>query len=82
MEGFLQGRVIIQAPLKLFRHIELRHTFHLHLGAGFLDSNGLLDIGLDRGFVLVDVRKRSESDLSRGLHILGLLNKNAVGVLE
>src|ERR1700722_10757777 len=82
MEGFGQFRVIIQTLLKFLRHIKLRHAPHLHLGAGFLNRNGLLYVGLNRRLLLVDVRKRSKPDLPRGLHIPGLLNEDALGVFK
>src|ERR1700677_136580 len=80
MEGFCQFRVVIQTLSKLLGHIELRHAFHLDLGAGFLNRDGLPEIGLNCRFPLLYIRKRSKSHLPRGLHILCLLNEDALGV--
>ena len=82
MKGFSQIRVIIQTLLKLLGHIELCHASHRHLGAGFLNCNDLPDVCLNRRFLLVDLRKRSKPDLPRGLHILGLLNEDALRVFQ
>ena len=82
IKGFGEFRVIVQSLLKLRWRIELRHGLHHDLGAGFLNRDGLINIGLDRRLLLVDIRKRSKPDLPRGLHILGLLNEDALGVLE
>ena len=39
-------------------------------------------MGLNRRFLLVDIRKGSKPDLPCGLHIIGLLNEDGLGVLK
>ena len=59
-----------------------RELLHLHRSARPLDRDGLAQITFDGLHFRIDVRQTDESDLPGGLHILRLLNKDAIGVLE
>jgi hypothetical protein len=53
-----------------------------YVDAGLLNRNGLTQVALDCCFVPVDVRNPCKPNLPRGLHVLGLLNQDVLGVLE
>nr|WP_228491803.1 hypothetical protein [Prolixibacter sp. NT017] len=57
-------------------------SFHLHFQAGFLYLNGFEDIGFAGRFQFNDFLQAGEPDLASCLHILRLLNENAVGVFQ
>lgn len=82
MESFGEFGVIIESLLKLDRDGKIRNAFHRHFSAGFRQGHCLPDIDLDRRSLRGDLCKRRESDLSCGLNVPGLLNKNAFGILE
>src|SRR5579862_5270999 len=82
VKGVGKAFVLIHTYLKFLGHIELRDGFLLYLGAGLLQRDGLLDVGLYCRFLSFDIGKRSEPDLPRRLYILGLLNEDSLGILE
>ena len=82
MKSIGQLGVAFQPLQKLRRHIELRRTLHLHLGAGPLNRDGLAQITFDGFAFRVDARQISESDLPGGVHIFRLLHEDVIGVVQ
>ncbi len=82
VERGFQSWDFIQFGLKFIGHREIGSLFQLHSQAGFFHINGFVDIGFQDGFLPDDFANTGEPNLTPGLHILRLLDQNALGIFQ
>ena len=81
VKSSFQGGDFIQFILKFFRNVEFCGLFEIHFQTGFFHFNGFMNIGFQDGFHLNYFSNIGEPNLARRLHILRLLDQNAIGIL-
>ena len=81
-EGRLQLGIRGELGLELLGQLDVLGLLELHLQPSALDLDRLAHVGLDRLLELGHLLDAREPDLPGRLHVLGLLNEDAFGVLE